>query len=433
MLKPVLDATAPKVASKMKIGIVDATANSALKTRFAISGFPTLKYRRDGGEVLPYSGDRQEEDFVRFATRMTEPPVTEIADAAAMKDFLAQAPVVFIHGTTVAKTDAVPRLTEAFAETAALLQATHSFGIVRDPALVKGFVDHDDNAPRPAPFVVRAEREAPEPFEYYDAAEAAKAARKAAKQEAGDDASGKSSEAKRTSQGAKAMRRWVEDNQFESFPELGSGNFRQIAHSGRLLVVAAVDPDNAKATPAFLESVRRLADRRKSPLLKATRGRLNFGWLDGVRWGKFIEQFNVHAENLPAVFVLNAPESTFYEDVATVDEEDEIETFLNDVVAGKVQAQREGFAGLPGRLLDAMQQYAPYSYIFIGGNVLVLGYLLYLCCWSPSVEDELEARAAGDLTGFGGKAAGVHDKYEGDEEDEDDEDDEDDDGHAKKD
>ena len=40
---------------------------------------------------------------------------------------------------------------------------------------------------------------------------------------------------------------------------------------------------------------------------------------------------------------------------------------------------------------------SPWSYIFITFNVLVIVYLVYSCCCSGSVEDELRAHAARDV------------------------------------
>lgn len=157
----------------------------------------------------------------------------------------------------------------------------------------------------------------------------------------------------------------------------GSNNFRDIAHSGRLLVIAAIDPDDKTKTPAVMETMKKLAHRRTSPLSSEARARFNFGIMDGVKWSKFVEQFNVHT--VPYYFVLDAPNSKFYED-PKVDEADELETYLTDVAAGKVQAQREGMWGLPGRALKLANQYAPWSYLFVAANALVLGYVLYCIC-----------------------------------------------------
>ena len=117
----------------------------------------------------------------------------------------------------------------------------------------------------------------------------------------------------------------------------------------------------------------------------------HFCYLDGVRWEKFVNQFNVKVEQLPRLFVLdgevgaydvlhvfsaaecstfdNCPGVTpaaqnkkFFEDVE-VDELDELETFLVDVVGGEVPAQREGIWGLPQRLWRQFMDYYPHSVI----------------------------------------------------------------------
>ena len=62
----------------------------------------------------------------------------------------------------------------------------------------------------------------------------------------------------------------------------------------------------------------------------------------------------------------------FFEDVE-VDELDEMETFLSDVVLGKVPAQREGLWGLPQRLWRRFMEWYPTSAVLAAGLVLVLG------------------------------------------------------------
>lgn len=50
-------------------GEVDATAHGVLKTRFGITGYPTIKFLRDG-TVQDYTFPRTVEGFTSFAERM---------------------------------------------------------------------------------------------------------------------------------------------------------------------------------------------------------------------------------------------------------------------------------------------------------------------------------------------------------------------------
>ena len=59
----------PRLTTVLPAGEVDATANGVLKTRFGITGYPTIKFMRDG-TVQEYNYPRTVEGFVGFAERM---------------------------------------------------------------------------------------------------------------------------------------------------------------------------------------------------------------------------------------------------------------------------------------------------------------------------------------------------------------------------
>jgi hypothetical protein len=122
---------------------------------------------------------------------------------------------------------------------------------------------------------------------------------------------------------------WINTHNNPLVSELTQGNFRKLGHQGKLLVVGVVDPSDTDKTELFIEGLRELGRSRRELL-----DHFVLGYLDGVRWAAFVRQFNIDG-NLPRLFVLNAPEQSFYED-PEVDEVDEIETFLTDIVAGKV-------------------------------------------------------------------------------------------------
>jgi hypothetical protein len=57
-------------------GLIDATANKALTKKYAVKGYPTVKFRRDGmalepfPEVKQYAGKKTVEAFKAFSERM---------------------------------------------------------------------------------------------------------------------------------------------------------------------------------------------------------------------------------------------------------------------------------------------------------------------------------------------------------------------------
>ncbi|KAL6727613.1 hypothetical protein Aduo_009476 [Ancylostoma duodenale] len=70
-LAPIYD----KVAEKVSIPLVkvDATVETELAKRFDISGYPTLKFWKDGKGPTDYEGGRQEEEMIQWINERTDP------------------------------------------------------------------------------------------------------------------------------------------------------------------------------------------------------------------------------------------------------------------------------------------------------------------------------------------------------------------------
>lgn len=113
--------------------------------------------------------------------------------------------------------------------------------------------------------------------------------------------------------------------------ELGSHNFRKLGQLGKLLVVGVIDPKQTDGTVTFLDGMKEVVRAGHNSQIGS---RYTFSYIDGVRWAGFVRQFGIDGD-LPKMFVLDMPISQFYED-PEVDEPDEIETFLLDILEGKV-------------------------------------------------------------------------------------------------
>lgn len=69
------------------MGKVDATEQGDLAEQFAIRGYPTLKFFRNG-EPIEYNGGRTEADIVAWVNKKTGPAATELENVAAAEAFL---------------------------------------------------------------------------------------------------------------------------------------------------------------------------------------------------------------------------------------------------------------------------------------------------------------------------------------------------------
>jgi thiol-disulfide isomerase/thioredoxin len=424
-LEPVLREAAAALGPQLLFGQVDATAHGALAKAHGVKGYPTLLWRRGGGSgglLRPYKGTRKAEGFARFAERMNAPPVQALLPGAAeLKEAAGATPVLFLlvlpppaaadaHGSGGAGTavGALPKLEAAFASVAAAHQhllnvafaSTADGGALAlalqgataaDRAAAMAAVGGSGGGSGEAPSATQAPRACVLKLDadittLWDGGSSAEA--------------GGSGGSLATS----ALAHWVGEERFPLLASIGASNFREISQErkGRLLVVGVVDPHDEAKTLPFIRMLRRLAlpaahavghgdghgeGGGGSPLPAAVAARLGFSYIDGTLWGKFVSQFNVRHDKLPHLFVLDGPASVFYED-PEVDEQDEVETFLADVVAGRVPAQREGMGGLPGRISSMLSRHYPLSLLFAVPPLLLIVALVQCCLAQEEEEDD---------------------------------------------
>lgn len=326
---------------------MDTTVDKKLAAQFDVHSYPTLKFRvaaADGWK--DYDGGRKGPDLLAFAERMAGPPLPRLqaeADLAALvnRSSVAGSGVAFVFGGGGAAFTGAGGGAEAAAKA---VQHKAYCGAVGATLAWHGVALPGSEGPA-----------------YVAAVEAGEAPRLCPAAVAAGSA------------GAETMEKWMAANDAPLLTELGALNFRKLGKMGKvnpalfclfsvrarvrgvltctlesqLLVIAVADPLNA-STPAYLDSVRAVA---RSLLAETAavgvRERFVFGHLDGAKWAEFVEQYNIFKGELPRLVVVDAPKELFYED-QEVDELDEMATFLRQVAAGQVPAQKENTGGWQG-------------------------------------------------------------------------------------
>nr|XP_002129037.1 protein disulfide-isomerase 2 isoform X5 [Ciona intestinalis]XP_009860659.1 protein disulfide-isomerase 2 isoform X4 [Ciona intestinalis] len=81
--------------SEVKLGMVDATVETELGTKFKVQGYPTLKFFKNGSP-LEYGGGRQAADIVSWLKKKTGPPTVPLENAEAVANFKKDNEVVVI-------------------------------------------------------------------------------------------------------------------------------------------------------------------------------------------------------------------------------------------------------------------------------------------------------------------------------------------------
>jgi hypothetical protein len=311
------------------------------------------------GQVGDYTGGRTKEDFLGFAARMSGPTVSRITSPRELDDLVVKHEVVFMlmPGDNA---DEAPHLEAELSETLHAIATRKQDIMVFAQWTGTTLPTLEGLTGSRLPRIVKVERE------------------------------GVTAETAPTEETELEVEEWIMDNRFALLPELASHNFRDLTNNGRLTVISCIDPTNEFQRGAFLDSMRRLAHPHATPLSPELQTRYSFAWLNGVRWAKFVKQFHIDSDSeLPRVVVLDGPGRRFWED-KEVDEEDEIETFLGDIVEGKIPAQREdGIGALPGKVWISIKKWFPWS---VGVPLVFIGGWLFICCYPEYPPKELRKK-----------------------------------------
>lgn len=286
-------------------GKVDATRETALADRYNVKGYPRLMFKSNDGEMKKFSGKRTLMDLKLWTQRMSQPAVRVLESENELNPSLRGEKVVFVLCGEEHE--------EIFKTVATDLRASITFVKLLKCPESWGFGDS---------FV--------------------------AKYETGEKPLGAS---KQTTQSEVSLSDWIQDNRFPLVNVLTRNNFNLITKTeGRKTVIAVVDMSDSKQVENAKAMLLRLARPHETPLSTEAQELYRFGVLDGVRWERFVKEFYITPDMLPHVFVLDGHADQFYND-RDVKDEKQIETFLEDVISGKVYAQREGVFGMPGQAL----------------------------------------------------------------------------------
>ena len=293
-LAPKFVEAAHTLAPEIRFGAIDATRETALKARFSVSGFPAIKFVDNdvtSGKRFyrEYKGPRDVAGFVAYAKRMLQPALKEVATPEELKSLInnERAEVSFLMGRRLdLASDSVQLVREAFETIAWELQDTRLLGFA-DKETVHALVEVEGECKRQPYYIVRLEP-GEDPV-FYDVSEA----ELAIKAIASGDSSPTAFESGEDTTSARCIARlcsdiqtWVEDQHYNVFPLLDAHNFADIAHSGKLLVVGAVQlefPLNGNVEPgngdsrAIFKALRKLSRRTTTTLPKRVFDSFRFG------------------------------------------------------------------------------------------------------------------------------------------------------------
>jgi len=413
-MAPVLDKVASQTLGKMAIGKIDCTVERPLCSQHKVKGYPTLKFALDG-VVHDYPGGRTEADLVAFGQKMTRPMVSTVTTLSQALDQAAasESGVIFLAHHPQINSDAaanngneaaIDKLLQSQPETQVLAQVARQFRITADFLLLtppsdsssSSSSDQDDETissstlpemitkpvldlvTKKQPFFCRLEP----PYV----------------------------ETKCVSDGHEMLTSTaflgahVEEQLTPTVSLLGPGNFHAITRKGRSVVIGVV-PD-APHTAAL--------DEMKQLLTQVSMAQNPaqvhyFGIIDGGKYNKFLQQFQVTADQLPQLFVLDAPEGEFWQNTTDLYHPPTLPgalLFLQHVNQGLVPAQltQDAQSGKVwyNRIINTamfyLVKYRPWSIVVVVLIVVMLAVSVAMVL-SPGEEEEGNLIDHGNLTG----------------------------------
>ncbi|CAB9523293.1 Protein disulfide isomerase [Seminavis robusta] len=367
-LAPVLESVAPQVTGRLAIGKIDCTEDKKLCDEFKVRGYPTLKFSMDG-EMYEYNSGRKESDFVAFADRLSRPVVTMLNsveqahkytkdqtyghgvsflchDPAASKALADAAESTVTIDKLAAKSPIlhvcklVARKEMADAHFAALATSVDTSSITGLPAPSEPTTDNeggeqDSDVATEQGFVCRLE----------------------------DGVPSRCMLEKQTTIDIDSLWEFVKVNNVASLTELGPQNLHRIGRLGRPLVVGVADVGNEAQLNQLKQNLESFAINGPPRL---TSEKYYFGWMDGVRWSKFLQQFDISQDDLPQIFVMDVPNRLYWQDPAY--KEQTLEAFLTAIEDGIIVSKESG--GVRGarfllQIANGFYDWLPWSLLLI--------------------------------------------------------------------
>ncbi|KAK0521073.1 protein disulfide-isomerase precursor [Tilletia horrida] len=281
-------------ADGIPLAKIDCTVETELCQEVGVAGYPTLKVYRGKTDVASeYGGPRQADGIVSYMRKQNQPALNHITSASAADKLKKQDRVVAIAYVSSASAD--KDALAAFRTTAEKERDAFTFGYVDDADLAKAA------GIKSFPSIV-IYRSFDEPELHYPASEPLKPA---------------------------AIESFIKEASVPLIDEVGPQNFRLYADAGLPLVYYFTERDDPKKDDV-------LADLK--PIAKEYKGKVNFVWIDAVKFASHAETLNLQTDLWPSVAIQDMGAQTKYPlQKLGAKPADTINTFVADFVAGKLQ------------------------------------------------------------------------------------------------
>ncbi|KAE8218681.1 hypothetical protein CF319_g7488 [Tilletia indica] len=267
---------------------------TALCQEVGVGGYPTLKiYHGKTDGAAEYSGPRKADGIVSYMLKQNQPALTHLTSASEADKLKKQDKVVAI--AYVSSSSADKKALEAFRTAAEKERDSYTFGYVDSADLAKAA------GIKTFPSIV-IYRSFDEPELHYPSSDPIEPA---------------------------AIESFVKDASVPLIDQVGPENFRLYADPGLPIVYYFTEPNDPKKD-AILEELK--------PVAKEFKGKVNFVWIDAVKFAQHAETLNLKTEVWPAAAIQDMGAHTkFPLQQLGAKPADTIKTFVSDFVNGKLQ------------------------------------------------------------------------------------------------
>eukprot|EP00980_Cylindrotheca_fusiformis_P001973 scaffold443_cov125-Cylindrotheca_fusiformis.AAC.22 len=338
-MAPVLDRIAPKLQGQMAIGKIDCTSQTALCKQFKVRGYPTLKYSVDG-DINDYPAGRDEASILGFASKMSAPSIVTVGSYDEAMEYAkseTEEGVIFL-GFDPSHSEAAPSaFYQVFSQVARRKQASGHFLWLKpsDPDSIKS-----------AAVVKRIEVDTK--VRYLEDVE---------------------------SLTPEALGEWFEEQNLPLVSILGANNFQKIGRKGRPLAMAIAHTEDA-------EQIKALKEHMLNYITATDDEKYYYGILDGKKFNKFLEQFNVKEENVPQFLVFDVPSKTYWQNETYTN----LFEFMKAIENGELPSSmvtKSGGNGVLAKIEHYFVKFFPYSVV-----VLLLIVIVFMWLIIPAYEED---------------------------------------------
>ncbi|KZT19258.1 protein disulfide isomerase [Neolentinus lepideus HHB14362 ss-1] len=238
----------------IKLAKVNCVDEADLCQAHGVQGYPTLKVFRDG-EPTDYTGPRKADGIVSYMTKQALPAVTDVT-AENHEDFKKADRVVVVLYATSTSAAPVPE----FSLTANKHRDDFLFGLTTDSAV------SDAAGVSPPAIVVYRQFDEPQTEYPYPVGSAT----------------------------VKDIEDWVKELAIPIVDEVGAENYQTYAQSGKPLAYLFLDP-TMENKQEYIGGIRPTAAKYK--------GKINFVWIDGIKFGDHARALNLPEQKWPAFVI----------------------------------------------------------------------------------------------------------------------------------